>query len=596
MARERVAFQGLPARICWLGYGERAKAGAIFNDLVASGAVKAPIVIGRDHLDSGSVASPYRETEAMADGSDAIADWPILNALRTSRPAPPGWPCTTAAASAWASPSTPASRSSPTAPAEAAERLDRVLTNDPAMGVLRHADAGYDRAREVAAEPWRAHPDGCRPDRRPGGHRHRTPRHVGPRAPAHRSRRADRAGRRPWPGWGRSATCPRRAPAPRLDAGGRAVIPGFVDAHTHPVFAGERGVGVRRPHGRPGVQRRRHPQHRRGDPRRHRCRAGGHCAPAGRRGPAPGHDHAGGKSGYGLDRRRRGAQPARRRAPSRTPRPSWAPTSSPPSTRATATATSRSSSARCSTPARRHADWIDVFCEEGAFDRRRDSRDPRGRAAPRGWASACTPTSCSRPRVPASRPSWARPAPTTAPTSTTTTSPRWRAPGSSPRWSRPRSSAPAAATRPRAACWTPARPSPWRPTATPARATRPPCPSSSPSPCSEQHLTVEEALRAATLGGAASLRLADVGHLRPGARADLVVLDAPDPVPPGLPPRCPPRPHRRARRVDRHGTRTRLTFGGRIRFLLAAVVDCPRRSTPSGTGHQEDARCTRTSC
>jgi urocanate hydratase len=150
LARERVAFQGLPARICWLGYGQRARAGEVFNRLVAAGAVQEPIVIGRDHLDSGSVASPYRETEAMADGSDAIADWPILNALLN-----------VASGAAWvavhhgggvgmgksihAGAQVVADGS-----ADAADRLDRVLTNDPGTGVARHADAGYELARGVA--------------------------------------------------------------------------------------------------------------------------------------------------------------------------------------------------------------------------------------------------------------------------------------------------------------------------------------------------------------------------------------------------------------------------------------------------------------
>jgi urocanate hydratase len=150
LAQERVTFQGLPARICWLGYGERAKAGAIFNDLVASGRVKAPIVIGRDHLDAGSVASPNRETESMRDGSDAIADWPILNAL-----------VNTAAGAHWVSvhhgggvgigyslhagmvvvaDGTPAT----------AARLERVLTTDPGTGIVRHADAGYPEAIDAA--------------------------------------------------------------------------------------------------------------------------------------------------------------------------------------------------------------------------------------------------------------------------------------------------------------------------------------------------------------------------------------------------------------------------------------------------------------
>jgi len=152
MAEQKVHFQGLPARICWLGYGERHLAGLAFNDLVARGEVRAPIVLGRDHLDCGSVASPYRETEAMADGSDAIADWPILNAL-----------VNTASGASWVSvhhgggvgigrsihagqvcvaDGTPL----------AAEKLERVLTNDPGMGILRHADAGYEKASTVAAE------------------------------------------------------------------------------------------------------------------------------------------------------------------------------------------------------------------------------------------------------------------------------------------------------------------------------------------------------------------------------------------------------------------------------------------------------------
>ncbi len=151
MAQEKVHFQGLPARICWLGYGERQLAGVRFNELVARGDVQAPIVLGRDHLDCGSVASPYRETEAMADGSDAIADWPLLNAL-----------VNTASGASWVSihhgggvgigrsihagqvcvaDGTPL----------AGEKLERVLTNDPGMGVIRHVDAGYDEAVEVAA-------------------------------------------------------------------------------------------------------------------------------------------------------------------------------------------------------------------------------------------------------------------------------------------------------------------------------------------------------------------------------------------------------------------------------------------------------------
>jgi urocanate hydratase len=151
-AAERVEFEGLPARICWLGYGERAKAGLLFNQLVKEGKVKAPIVIGRDHLDSGSVASPYRETEAMADGSDAIADWPLLNALiNTSSGAT--WVSIHHGGGVGIGRSIHAGQVSVADGTDlAAEKLERLLTNDPGMGVIRHADAGYDRAIEVAKE------------------------------------------------------------------------------------------------------------------------------------------------------------------------------------------------------------------------------------------------------------------------------------------------------------------------------------------------------------------------------------------------------------------------------------------------------------
>jgi len=152
LAGEKVAFQGLPARICWLGYGERDRAGLRFNEMVASGELRAPIVIGRDHLDAGSVASPYRETESMRDGSDAIADWPLLNAL-----------VNTASGASWVSihhgggvgigRSIHAGQVSVADGTPLAEqKLARVLTNDPAMGVLRHVDAGYDDAERVARE------------------------------------------------------------------------------------------------------------------------------------------------------------------------------------------------------------------------------------------------------------------------------------------------------------------------------------------------------------------------------------------------------------------------------------------------------------
>ncbi|WP_439377005.1 urocanate hydratase [Amycolatopsis lexingtonensis] len=152
LAGERVAFQGLPARICWLGYGERHLAGLRFNEMVASGELKAPVVIGRDHLDSGSVASPYRETEGMADGSDAIADWPLLNALvNTSSGA--SWVSIHHGGGVGMGRSIHAGQVSVADGTPlAAQKLERVLTNDPGMGVIRHVDAGYDRANEVADE------------------------------------------------------------------------------------------------------------------------------------------------------------------------------------------------------------------------------------------------------------------------------------------------------------------------------------------------------------------------------------------------------------------------------------------------------------
>ena len=151
-ASERVAFQGLPARICWLGYGERHLAGLRFNELVANGEISAPIVIGRDHLDCGSVASPYRETEAMLDGSDAIADWPLLNALvNTSSGA--SWVSIHHGGGVGIGRSIHAGQVSVADGTPlAAEKLARVLTNDPGMGIIRHVDAGYELAEQVATE------------------------------------------------------------------------------------------------------------------------------------------------------------------------------------------------------------------------------------------------------------------------------------------------------------------------------------------------------------------------------------------------------------------------------------------------------------
>ncbi len=150
MAQERVAFQGLPARICWLGYGERARAGLAFNELVASGKVKAPIVLGRDHLDCGSVASPNRETEAMLDGSDAIADWPVLNALLNAVNGAT-WVSVHHGGGVGIGYSLHAGLVIVCeGTREAAERLQRVLTGDPGLGVVRHADAGYEEAIDNA--------------------------------------------------------------------------------------------------------------------------------------------------------------------------------------------------------------------------------------------------------------------------------------------------------------------------------------------------------------------------------------------------------------------------------------------------------------
>jgi urocanate hydratase len=151
-AQDKVAFQGMPARICWLGYGERDRAGLRFNELVASGEVSAPIVIGRDHLDCGSVASPYRETESMLDGSDAIADWPLLNGL-VAASSGATWVSIHHGGGVGIGRSLHAGQVSVADGTPlAAQKLARVLSNDPAMGVIRHVDAGYDRAVEVAAE------------------------------------------------------------------------------------------------------------------------------------------------------------------------------------------------------------------------------------------------------------------------------------------------------------------------------------------------------------------------------------------------------------------------------------------------------------
>ena len=245
LAGERVHFQGLPARICWLGYGERDKAGERFNDMVASGELAAPLVIGRDHLDCGSVASPYRETEAMLDGSDAIADWPLLNAM-----------VNVASGASWVSihhgggvgmgRSIHAGQVTVAdGTALAGEKIRRVLTNDPGMGVIRHVDAGYDIAESVADER------GVRVPMREGDGVTDEPATVAERSGARSDGTA--ADRRPSRRCG--ATCARRParrhrrlPPLRLDRRRRR-LPGLVPRAGRGPRAGLRGRPQRQPVG-----------------------------------------------------------------------------------------------------------------------------------------------------------------------------------------------------------------------------------------------------------------------------------------------------------------------------------------------------------
>ena len=298
LAAERVRFQGLPARICWLGYGERHQAGLAFNELVARGEVKAPIVIGRDHLDAGSVASPYRETEAMADGSDAIADWPILNALLN-----------VASGASWVSVhhggGVGIGRSIHAGVVvvadgseEAARRVELVLTNDPGTGVMRHADAGYDQARQVAAERGLDLPGvtGVRADFLLTGAGQLVTCDPGlgegPLGLVERGAVAAAGGRvvyaGPEAGAGRPGGGRRRHPGGRRRAGGAPRVRG----RPHPPGVRRRpGGGVRGPAARGrlrgGAGRRgRHQPHRPRDPGRLRRRAGGD------RGQAAGHGAA----------------------------------------------------------------------------------------------------------------------------------------------------------------------------------------------------------------------------------------------------------------------------------------------------------------
>ena len=402
LAAERVRFQGLPARICWLGYGERHQAGLAFNDLVARGEVQAPIVIGRDHLDAGSVASPYRETEAMADGSDAIADWPILNALLN-----------VASGASWVSVhhggGVGIGRSIHAGVVvvadgseEAARRVELVLTNDPGTGVMRHADAGYDQARQVAAERGDGPPRRGRPGRV-----------MGARAPAGRPTSCS-PGPGSWSpatrGWGRGRSA--------WSSGGRWRPPGGGSSTPAPKpVAARPGAGPRgdpgrrrRAGGAPRVRRRPHPpgvrrragRRVRGPAARGRLRGGagrrGRHQPHGPRDPGRLRRRAGGGRGPRLARRSGTAPPPSRpsratASPSTTSaaawrcwpgwppgprsrwsRPSSAPTSSPRSTPATATATSTCWSTRC---CRRARPWPSSWTPSATGGRSRSTESRR---------------------------------------------------------------------------------------------------------------------------------------------------------------------------------------------------------------------------
>jgi hypothetical protein len=255
LARGRFAFQGLPARICWLGLGERARMGAAINDLVRKGEISAPIAMGRDHLDTGSVASPYRETEKMLDGSDAVADWPILNALLN-----------TASGATWVSfhhgggvgmgYSLHAGQVTVADGTElAARKIERVLNNDPGLGVVRHADAGYELAQQTARERGIAIPDGGKMT----VSRSLAVVNIGqlvtlagparPRVGSELSELGVISNAALLIEDGRIAAAgpyheikSKGLPHAVVDAQGRCVTPGFVDAHTHMVFAGNRAA------------------------------------------------------------------------------------------------------------------------------------------------------------------------------------------------------------------------------------------------------------------------------------------------------------------------------------------------------------------
>ncbi len=253
LARGRFAFQGLPARICWLGYGERARMGEAMNELVRKGEISAPVAIGRDHLDTGSVASPYRETEKMLDGSDAVADWPVLNALLN-----------TASGATWVSfhhgggvgmgYSLHAGQVTVADGTDnAARRIARVLNNDPGLGVARHADAGYELGPANRQREGHPHPDGGKvamaasfaivnigqlvtlagPARPRVGAELRDVAIIENAALLIEDGRIAAAGRIP-------NLSPKSRPTQCVDAERRCVTPGFVDAHTHLVFAGNR--------------------------------------------------------------------------------------------------------------------------------------------------------------------------------------------------------------------------------------------------------------------------------------------------------------------------------------------------------------------
>ena len=406
MARERIHFQGLPSRICWLGYGERAKFGLAMNELVAKGEIKAPIVIGRDHLDAGSVASPNRETEAMADGSDAIADWPLLNAMLN-----------TAAGATWVSLHHGGGVGIGNSihagmvvvadgTEEAARRLERVLTTDPGMGVVRHVDAGYPAAKGFAKNNGIHHPDaGLAMAKKKADvlltdaaqvvtarRRRRSARMPEPEAMndlgviengAVAIRRRESRGRSARRQDAASETYDAERSASRAAAS--TVLPGFVDSHTHPVFAKPRvdEFALRTPRrglrGDPRCRAAASTRRRRRFARRARSTSPKACGDASTAMLLHGTTGIEAKSGYGLDAEERAAESPR--DPARGAQPSdHGDTHLPRSTRR-ARRTPRASAPLCTSP-----------------DRRDDParREPQARPASATSSSRRAPSPCVR--------------------------------------------------------------------------------------------------------------------------------------------------------------------------------------------------------